>query len=333
MTTAPLSQQGVTYDRGLSARPGRWRGFVAILALAVSFPALSFAFSFIGVGIDIASGAYTYEDLEAGTDFLTPVSMLTNNLAIAALLPVAMLLQWALFGVRPRWLSSIEGRFRWRWFGRLALLVVPIWIVYIGLALVFGPIEPITFTGLQPVSFAPPVLGMLLVVLISAPLQSAGEEYGARGLIQRSVGSWFSSPVTGFIVGTIISGALFAGAHAASDPWLIAYYFVFGASLCVAARGTGGLEAPVLIHAANNVLLLIPIVLTSQTARVFDRDSGAAGPFMIMPMLLLIGAALLSIGWGRRQGILRVAALPPTGPGRPSAPEEKTTYPDDQHVR
>lgn len=51
---------------------------------------------------------------------VTPVSLLALNLSLAAQAPIAMVAQWLLFGVRPRWMSSLEGRFRWRWLGRLA---------------------------------------------------------------------------------------------------------------------------------------------------------------------------------------------------------------------
>jgi hypothetical protein len=153
---------------------------------------------------------------------------------------------------------------------------------------------------------------MLVVVLLTTPLQSAGEEFGARGLIQRSVGSWFGNPVAAFVVGTIVSGAVFASAHVAGDGWLIAYYFVFGASASLAARGTGGLEAPVLVHATNNVLLFIPTALMGQTDQVFQREAGVGSAFMLIPMAMCLAAALFSIWWGRRSGVITEAPMPPT---------------------
>jgi membrane protease YdiL (CAAX protease family) len=293
-----------TYDHALRVAPAWWRGALAILALVAAYFASSFLFSVVALMIDLATGQTTVDQLAGGSITFTPAVMLANNLALASLWPVAMLLQWAFFGVRPRWLSSVVGRFRWRWLGRLALVIVPVWIVYVGVSLLLEPLDPIELSG--------SVIAMVLIVLFTTPLQSAGEEFGARGLIQRSVGSWFAGPIAAFVVGTIVSGALFASAHAASDPWLIAYYFVFGASASFAARGTGGLEASVLVHATNNVLLLVPTALMGQTDQVFERGEGAGSPFLLLPMALCVGAALFSTWWGRRSGIVAAAPYPPS---------------------
>ncbi|MDO9399052.1 MAG: CPBP family intramembrane metalloprotease, partial [Herbiconiux sp.] len=300
--SAPSAPPAFTYDHALRAAPGWWRGAVAIVLLVVAYFAGSALFGVVAVFVDLATGMYTVEELGQGAFGLTPALMLANNLALAALWPVSMLLQWALFGVRPRWMSSVEGRFRWRWLGRLALVIMPVWAVYVGISVALGPIDPITLSGT--------VIAMLIVVLLTTPLQSAGEEFGARGLIQRSVGSWFRNPTAAFVVGTIVSGGVFASAHLAGDPWLIAYYFVFGASASFAARGTGGLEAPVLVHATNNVLLFIPVALMGQTDQVFERGDGSGGPFLLLPMAMCAGAALLSIWWGRRAGLVTAAPLP-----------------------
>jgi membrane protease YdiL (CAAX protease family) len=298
----------ITYDHALRVAPAWWRGALAILALVVAYFISSFVFGIAALLIDLITGQQTLEELSAGATTITPVLMLANNLSLAALWPIAVLLQWALFGVRPRWMSSVVGRFRWRWLGRLALVIVPVWAVYVGVTVALGPIDPVSFSGT--------VIAMLVVVIVTTPLQSAGEEFGARGLIQRSVGSWFADPAAAFVVGTIVSGALFASAHFAGDGWLIAYYFVFGASASLAARGTGGLEAPVLVHATNNVLLFIPTALMSQTDQVFDREAGTAGPFMLLPMAMCVGAALFSIWWGRRAGIATTAPFPPSRSSR-----------------
>jgi membrane protease YdiL (CAAX protease family) len=302
--SSPTSGGRATYDHALRVAPAWWRGALAIVLLAVVFLVLSLALGVAAVAVDLLTGAYSLEDLSSGAITLTPWSMLANNLALGAMWPVAVLLQWWLFGVRPRWMSSVEGRFRWRWFGRLALVIVPVWTVYVGISFLLSPLDAVVIDGT--------VVAMLAVVVLTTPLQSAGEEFGTRGLIQRSAGSWFGNPAVAFAVGTIVSGAVFATAHLAGDPWLIAYYFVFGASLSITARGTGGLEAPILIHVTNNVLLLVPTALMSQTDQVFQRDAGTGGPFMLVPMAVCVLAAVLSTWWARRNHIVTSAPLPPS---------------------
>ena len=305
--TAPAARTGTetaTYDHALRVTPAWWRGVVAIVILAVVFLALSLLLSVAAITVDLLTGASSLADLEDGTIALTPWTMLANNLALAAMWPVAVLLQWWLFGVRPRWMSSVEGRFRWRWLGRLALIIVPVWAVYVAVSFALSPLDAVVIDAT--------VVAMVAVIVLTTPLQSAGEEFAARGLIQRSAGSWFRDPTTAFVAGAILSGAIFAVAHLAGDPWLIAYYFVFGVSLSITARGTGGLEAPILIHVTNNVLLLVPTALMSQTDQVFQREAGVAGPFMLAPMAVCVLAAALSIWWARRNGVTTTAPLPPT---------------------
>lgn len=304
----PVGPPALTYDHalhgrsGANGRPAWWRGLVAIVLFVIGFLLLSVVLGGIAFAIELVRGELTVEDLTSGAVPFTPVIMLFNNLSLAACLPLAMLLQRLFFGVRPGTLSSVTGRFRWRWLGRLALVIVPVWIVYVAVSLLSSPIGEVRMD--------PDVLALLVIVLLTTPLQAAGEEYGARGLIQRSVGSWFRSPAAAFVLGTIVSAGLFAGAHFAGDPWLIAYYFVFGVSGSLAARGTGGLEAPVLVHAVNNVLLFIPAILFGQLDEGIDRSAGAGGPFILLPMALCLAAAGFSTWWARRNRVATTVAQP-----------------------
>ncbi|CAN5587143.1 hypothetical protein BH10ACT7_BH10ACT7_15310 [soil metagenome] len=298
----------LTYDHALSRIPGKWRGALAILTFVVGFLLISTVVGGAGLIYEVVTGGVDIDVIASGIVPLTPAIMLTNNLSLAAAIPLAILLQRAFFGVKGGWLASVTGRFRWRWLGRLALVIVPVWVIYVGISVALDPSGEWRFDG--------GVILMLAIVLVTTPLQAAGEEYGTRGLIQRSAGSWFRNPAAAFIVGTILSGAVFASAHFAADPWLIAYYFVFGVSGSIAARGTGGLEAPVLVHAVNNVLLFIPAALLGQLDQGIDRSEGTGGPFILVPMALCLAAALFSTWWARRSSAVIAADAPPTTVGQ-----------------
>ena len=285
----------VTYDHALSRIRGAWRGIVAILLLVIGFLLLSIVIGGLGIGIEIARGAVTLEQINSGLVPFTPGVLLSTNVALALTIPLAMGLQRLFFGARPGTLASVAGRLRWKWMGRLALIIVPVWIVYIGASVLIEPVDFVAVDGT--------VLIMIAIVILTTPLQAAGEEFGARGLIQRSAGSWFRNPVAAFVVSTLIASSLFALAHLAGDPWLIAYYFIFGVSMSLAARGTGGLEAPILIHATNNVLLFLPAILLGQLDQGIDRSAGTGGPFMLVPMALCLAAAGISTLWARRNRV------------------------------
>ena len=289
----------VTYDHALSRIRGAWRGIVAILLLVIGFLLLSIVIGGLGIGIEIARGAITLDQINSGLVPFTPGVLLSTNVALALTIPLAMGLQRLFFGARVGTLASVAGRFRWKWMGRLALIIVPVWIVYIGTSVLIEPVEFVAIDGT--------VLIMIAIVILTTPLQAAGEEFGARGLIQRSAGSWFRNPVAAFVVSTFIASSLFALAHLAGDPWLIAYYFIFGVSMSLAARGTGGLEAPILIHATNNVLLFLPAILLGQLDQGIDRSAGTGGPFMLLPMALCLAAAGISTLWARRARVQTTA--------------------------
>ncbi|OUE27104.1 CPBP family intramembrane glutamic endopeptidase [Clavibacter michiganensis] len=293
----------VPYHHGLRDAGGPWRGILALVLFGVAFLVLSLVFGGAAILIEILTGRMDPAD-EASLTTMTPIVLLATNLSLAALIPVSMLLQRWLFGVRMGAMSSIAGRFRWRWFGRAALVMVPVFLVYIGVTFALDPSGEVRFDG--------EVVLYLAIVLLTTPLQSAGEEYGFRGLIQRSVGSWFRNASVALVVGAVVSGSLFALAHFAADPWLIAYYFVFGLSATLSARLTGGLEAPVLIHALNNTLLFIPTVILGQMSQSFDRSAGTGGPFMLLPMAVVLGSALLTGWWARRRRVETLAPRPLT---------------------
>jgi membrane protease YdiL (CAAX protease family) len=127
------------------------------------------------------------------------------TLPLAAQIPLALLLQWAFYGQRPRWLSSVEGGFRWRWFGRAALTVVPIWVVYVAVAYL---IEPERIGRLSADASV-----LLIAALLTTPLQAAGEEHGARGLINRAAASWRPSPRLGLSSELCLQHPVHAGAR------------------------------------------------------------------------------------------------------------------------
>ena len=292
-------------------RGAKWRGILALLSFVVGFVVVSITVGSIGLLIDVSNGTISSEQLLSGAIPITPLVLLFTNVALALSIPLAMLLQWAFFGVRPRFLSSVEGRFRWRWAGRLALIVLPVWVVYV---VVLFLLEPGGEFRLDATAIA-----LIVVVLLTTPLQAAGEEYGMRGLVQRSVGAWFAGPRAAFIVGTLISGVAFCSAHLAGDPWLIAYYFLFGVGMSAAAWVTGGVEAPIVIHAINNVLIFLPAALLGSLEQGIDRSAGTGGPIVLVPMTMVLVAAAIAWWWARRSKVT-VEAVPPANRHYPLPP-------------
>lgn len=219
----------------------------------------------------------------------TPTVFALNNVLIAGMIPVALLVSWLIYQQRPRWLSSIEGGFRWKVFGRFMLIAGPMLI-----AITVG--EYALAGGVGQLKWTADSLFLIVVIVFTTPFQAAGEEYLVRGLLARSVGSWFRNAKLGAAVAAVVSSTVFMLIHGAGDPWLNVYYFIFGLAFCLLVWWTGGLEASIALHLCNNVTseALLPF-LPDQLSGVFERGAGTAdaGILFQMGILLLVVGALM----------------------------------------
>lgn len=274
-------------------RPAVWRGIVALVLLMGGLLAFSAIGGAIGLTVDLITGRW--DPSTTGTPGMTPALLAGSLGGLAMLTPWSMLLQKWLFKVPARSLHSVRNLFRWRLLARTALIVIPIWVAYQVITLTLMP---------QPTTTQPLVdtIALLVLAVTLTPLQSAGEEYAFRGLTFRIAASWGWGPRTGLVLGILVGSALFMVAHAALDPWLNIYYFVFGAALAVITWRTGGLELAVLLHAVNNtVAFVITAVMSYDLNAGFDRSAGVASPVMLIPCALLIVVAGV-VWWRTRTG-------------------------------
>ncbi|MEU1748130.1 CPBP family intramembrane glutamic endopeptidase [Micromonospora arida] len=139
-------------------------------------------------------------------------------------------------------------------------------------------------------------VGMLVIVVLSTPVQAVGEELMFRSAVLPAAASWVRAVRPALVVGLVVSGLGFAVVHGSADPWLFGYYTVIGISTGLMAVVSRGIEAPVAFHVANNVLFTtVNTVMADGEAFAIDRstDSGDAS-------LLILGAvnvAMVVLVW------------------------------------
>jgi uncharacterized protein len=270
-----------------------WKPLVAALVAALAALICMLVPPLIGMVLD---GTDFVAMARSGNLSLGPWGFLGNNVGIALLIPVAVLVQWGFFGQRPRWMSSVQGGFRWGWFGRCVAVILPIWLAT--LAVEYG------LTGLPADLHVRPYTVLLVVgILLTTPLQCAGEEYLMRGLEQRLVASYFRVETVGWVVATIVSSLTFLSLHAAADPWLNVYYFSFGVAASWIGWKTGGLEASVAIHVVNNVLSEAFMPWTDFSG-MFNREVGAGDPSVLIQVGVLAAAVVVLWWMSRRSRIV-----------------------------
>jgi membrane protease YdiL (CAAX protease family) len=179
---------------------------------------------------------------QATSTFSHPAGMAATQLGIAILIPISLALVLFVHRFHPRWLHSVQPGFRWR-FALLSLLA--------GLV-VLGGVWALSRIG-QPwvVSPEPAFWGFLVVILLTSPLQAAAEEYFFRGYLLQAIHT--TAPNSPWF-GVVGSAAVFALLHGTQNLPLFLYRFVFGVLAGWLVVRTGGLEAAIGAHVANNVI-------------------------------------------------------------------------------
>ncbi|HEY0474066.1 MAG TPA: type II CAAX endopeptidase family protein [Kribbella sp.] len=242
--------------------------------------------------------------------------LLATNLSLIVLIPLSMLVATRLNHQTPGLLSSVVGRIRWRalaWFAAVALALE---LVMIGIVQVFGVDVLGSGSGV-----AKDAAGVIAVTLLTSTFQAAGEEYFFRGYLMQAVGAFVRSPLVAVLVTTI----LFTMAHGIwpwQSPALFLDRFAFGLVAAFLVIRTGGLEASIAAHAANNVVTFVFAALTNSVgASLAAKDAPWSLVTLDVAKFAAFGAVALLLA--RRQRLettcdlpLVVPPLPGVGPGR-----------------
>lgn len=284
-----------------------WKGLVSGAVVMIALLVFSFGFSLISVLVDILLGV---QDLENPVAVMTPATLLATNLALAAAGATALVAHRFINGVRVGFFHSLRPGFRWRWLWLSTAVAAPVYLLFAASSLLDPAYQQVHLTGTA--------IAFLIIIVLTTPLQAAAEEYMFRGVIQRSAGAWSKNHTWSLVIGTLLSAVLFSAAHFAGDPWLIGYYFAFGVGLSVLAQLTGGLEAGIAIHTANNVFLLVLAAIAGQMDTGFDRSAGTGGPIMIAPVVLL-ALVVAGLTWLARRRKLRTRTPELADPAEPGA--------------
>lgn len=299
---APDAAAPANYLRTLRDGTRWWKVLVIIAVVVLTYLVINVPLSLAAFAIEAARRGVTMAELMTPPVPMTPVIFGSALLSLAVLLPISLLLHRLLFPRQPLGtLFSVAGRFRWRWAGR-ALLIALIMIGGISAAIL--AVEPrVLLTAAGP---SPDPLPWLVVALTLMPLQAAAEEITFRGLFGRSVGGLFARAGVGTAVALVVSSVAFGSAHLAGDPWLIAYYFLFGLLMGIVAWRTGGIEASVGLHVVNNVITgVIGSVLDRSIESGIDRSVGAGSPLILIHLgtLVLTAVVIIALAPGRRRPI------------------------------
>jgi uncharacterized protein len=295
------------YHRVLRVRDYRpWRpilglAVVAVLGLGI-LPVLALTVPVVWALADGHQSSYYLNQL---SDRPIPTAVLAyTNVVLAGLAVAAWTTIRTVHRMRPRWLSSVVPGFRWRWLGLCAATALLICHAQAAAALVAG--DGSSPTGAH--SSMSTQVALALVVLLTTPLQAAGEEYFFRGYLNQAIGAYVRGPW----VPMVATSVLFALAHGTQNGPLFADRLSFGLIAAFMVWRTGGLEAGITWHVVNNLVVLLYAVATDtmSSTLLISRISWSAA---VVDVVLMVVFAALVIRLGQRRQLQRLTTAPPPG--------------------
>ena len=288
---APQPTQARSYVHQMRGPSHRW--WRPLLALLVASTTALVGMGVI-TGVFIATGLVTSE--EQMFDVLDPTASLLGNLLIAVLIPATLLGLRVGFGPGAGRVLSVAGRMRWAWLARCGAVLAPIWAAYLAIAWLADGAEVLG----RPEHW----VGLLVVSLLTTPLQAAAEEIFMRGGLVQGLGAWVCSPVVALGVTTLLSAALFALAHGSMDVWILIDLGWMAAVGCWLTWRTGGLEAIIALHVVNNLLVVTLGLLAGGLEQSYVDTGVTSTPLAAgasVAATTLVAAVLLHLA--RRHGI------------------------------
>lgn len=270
-----------------------WKPLLIVVVPLVVMILAQFALTIVAVIIETALGRDPLETT------MTPLMMLAGNLSLILMGPLAILLTawlakvpWRSLLSSPRGLSGA----RWGVYGAAfaGLIVIALLVSW----LLFPDAPGMSFGS---ISLTGGTIALLAVVLLTTPLQAASEELALRGAMMPAISSWVRPGKAAVVVGAVVSSVIFGAIHGSIDPWLASYYTIFGASMAVMTILSRGLEAPIMFHVMNNLILLALTALTGDGSVDIDRSVGVGGPFMLVFIAIDVLAVLVVWLYERRR--------------------------------
>ncbi|MDM7891337.1 CPBP family intramembrane glutamic endopeptidase [Curtobacterium caseinilyticum] len=287
----------------VDARWRWWRPLVALAFLAgyyiVTQVVLAVAY-FVPIGATQgADGLLGFqEDLSSGAlDPTDPLILSLTLVSLVVLLP-GVLLAVKIARIGPAGtLSSTRFRVRWRWtlwcLLPTVVIAIPMFLLQTsGMFTLDGGFGwDHDAIGQSTVSVGTLTLTIVMVLLL-VPFQGAAEEYVFRGFLMQTIGSWIPVRVVGTVVAVAVSTVVFALLHMPNgyNVWGILDVGSFGLVAAIIVLRTGGMEATVLQHAFNNIMIFV-LQAPGWSKVDLDSSNGTIGGW-----LLTLGTSLAF--WG-----------------------------------
>lgn len=226
----------------------------------------------------------------------TPLRFLAANMSIGATGLLAIVLLVWMTGAPWRSLISSPRAVDARRLGRYLIGAALLVGAGIGVVALVAPDAP----GWTAFAVTGTTIAMLVAIVLTTPLQAAGEELLFRSAVLPAAASWVRAVRPALAVGLVVSSLGFAAVHGSTDPWLFGYYVVIGICTGLMAIISGGVEAPVAFHVANNVLATtVNTLMADGEAFPLDRSSDTGDASLLI--LVAVNVGMVALVWLRER--------------------------------
>ena len=298
MTAMERADAGTPYQR-LLRNPDAPRGFVVIGAFTILVGWMIASLIILGVQQSIR------KDPDGTVSWF---GLLATNLSLIVLIPLSMLVARKLNRQTPGLLSSVVGRLRWRPLAWFAVIAVALELVMLAV-IQFGGIE-LAGGERHGGGAAPDAVAVIAVTLLTSTFQAAGEEYFFRGYLLQAVGALVRSSMVAILVTTLV----FTVAHGVwpwQSPALFLDRFAFGLVAALLVVRTGGLEASIAAHAANNVVTFVFAALTNSVGASLGVQDAPWG-LVTVDVVKFVAFGAVALWVARRMKLATLCELPLT---------------------
>lgn len=288
----------------LLMRARDWAWWRPVLGLGL-FLVLYMVAVFVLVVLALVTGVAPDLALQDLTD---PLVLLVTNASLVVAIPIVWLC-WAVpHGMGTGWSSSVLGRLRWRLLWPYTLRA----LLTLGLAVGVSLLATVLVSGADVTGPDASYVWLLLVVLLTTPLQSAAEEYFFRGYLSQAIAGWVGRPTAGAVVAGLLTATLFSLVHLPPDFLTFLSRFAIGLAFSAVVWLTGGLEAAIVLHAVNNVVIFVLVGALGEGA--VDATETSTGNALLDWATVLLGFLAMAafVAWvARSRGRLTPELLSP----------------------
>ena len=298
-----------------------WKPVVGVVLVVVGMMIIAplLLMPILVAGVALEDGSFWENFQRAATlEEVGPAALLYLNLSLGS----AILVTWAVMRwvhrMRPRWLTSVVPKMRWKLLFVLIGVSVVALVAQMGVAILVDALmageQEVAPTGKLNELTATTAL-LAVIVLLTTPFQAAGEEYVFRGYLLQAVGSLSRSKWPALLV----TATLFALAHGVQNFPLFFDRFMFGFIAGWLVIRTGGLEAGIAMHILNNFFAFgFALLFSDITSSLNVSEVGWENiPVTLTQALVYAGLTLLVV---RRMDVQRRTA-PPESSRPPQEPE------------